>query len=89
VKKAVAIDPAFGRAWYNLGLALAKQEQLPDSIAALTARRGPSAGSPEVPYALATVYARAGRMDEARAAAMRAQSLGYPPASELLKQLTQ
>jgi len=89
LKKAVAIDPAFGRAWYNLGLALAQQQQLPDSIAALQRAEDLLPNTPEVPYALATVYARAGRLDEARNAATRAQSLGYPPASQLLQQLPQ
>jgi predicted CXXCH cytochrome family protein len=89
LKKAVAIDPAFGRAWYNLGLALAQQNQLPDSIAALARAEDLLPGTPEVPYALATVYARANQMDQARNAAMRAQAFGYPPASDLLKQLSQ
>jgi tetratricopeptide (TPR) repeat protein len=89
LKKAVAIDPRFGRAWYNLGLALAQQNQLPDSIFALRRAESLLPRTPEVPYALATVYTRAGQMDEARNAATRAQSLGYSPASQLLKQLTQ
>jgi len=87
LKKAVAIDPAFGRAWYNLGLALAQQEQLAGSVAALRRAEELLPGTPEIPYARATVHARAGEMDEARKAALRAESLGYPPASQLLKQL--
>ncbi len=89
LKKAVAIDPAFARAWYNLGLALAQKEQLPDSIVALREAEKLLPDSAEIPYARATVHARAGQMDEAKKAATRARTLGYQPASQLLKQLPQ
>jgi predicted CXXCH cytochrome family protein len=89
LKKAVAIDPAFGRAWYNLGLALAQKEQLEDSIAALRRAEELQPGAPEIPYARATVHVRAGEMNEARKAAVRAQSLGSAPAAEMLRELPQ
>ena len=87
LKKALAIDPNFGRAWYNLGLAYAQKESLTDSIAALQQAEKLLPDNPQIPYARATVHARAGQVDEARKAATRAQSLGYSPASEFLKQL--
>jgi predicted CXXCH cytochrome family protein len=88
LKKAVAIEPTFGRAWYNLGLALAGQEKLAESIAALRHAEELLPGTAEVSYALATVYVRTGQIEEARSAATRAQSLGYPGAADLLKQLS-
>ena len=87
LKKAVALDPDFGRAWYNLGLALAQKEDLAGSIPALEHAEALLPYTPEVPYARATVLARAGRMDEARKAAYRAQALGYASATELLKEM--
>jgi tetratricopeptide (TPR) repeat protein len=89
LKKAVALEPGYGRAWYNLGLAYAQKEAFPDSIAALQQAERLLPDAPEIPYARATVHARAGQIDEARKAAARAQSLGNPPASQLLKQLPQ
>ena len=87
LKKAVSINPGFGRAWYNLGLALAQQEQLTESLVALGKAEELLPKTPAIPYARATVYARAGQMQEARSAALRAQALGYPPAAELLNRL--
>ena len=88
LKKAIALDPNFGRAWYNLGLAYAQKEALPDSVAALEEAERLLPDTPEIPYARATVHARAGQIDEAKEAATRAQSLGYPAASQLLEQLS-
>lgn len=87
LKKATTLDPSFGRAWYNLGLAYAQNENLADSIAALQQAEKLLPETPEIPYARATVYARAGQIDEARKAATRARSLGYSAASQLLQQL--
>jgi predicted CXXCH cytochrome family protein len=89
LKKSVELDPAYGRAWYNLGLAYAGNEELPASVAALLKAEELLPGTPEIPYARATVLARAGQMQEARTAAARAQALGYQPASDFLKQLPQ
>ena len=87
LKKAVAIDPTFGRAWYNLGLAYAQKEELTESITSLEQAEKLVPDNGEIPYARATVHARAGQIEEARKAATRAQSLGYSPAAEFLKQL--
>ena len=88
LKKTVQLDPAYGRAWYNLGLAYAGKEDLANSIAALTKAEELLPKTPEIPYARATVHARAGKVNEAKAAAVRAQSLGLPAASQLINQLS-
>lgn len=87
LKDAVTIDPSFVRAWYNLGLSQAQKEDLAGAIISLKKAEELQPGSPEFPYARATVHARAGQMVEARQAAERAQSLGYQPAAQLLQQL--
>jgi len=64
--------PQFGRAWYNLGLAYAGQEQLPEALAALTTAEELMPNSAEVPYAMATIHFRLDDRSKALAAAERA-----------------
>jgi tetratricopeptide (TPR) repeat protein len=88
LRKTVEIDPDFGRAWYNLGLALAGREDLAASAEALERAEKLLPQTSEVPYALATVYLRAGRIEQAKQAAERALALGHVPAAALLRQLS-
>jgi tetratricopeptide (TPR) repeat protein len=87
---AVQLDPAFGRAWYNLGLAQAAAERLEDASLALGRAESLASADPVIPYARATVLARLGRTEEARAAAQRALELrrNFPEAADLLRSLS-
>lgn len=87
LRKSVAADPRFGRAWYNLGLSQASFDQLDEAIKSLQKAGGLMPDSPEPPYARATILLRQGRTAEARAAAELALHLapGYAPARELIE----
>ncbi len=80
-------DPKFDRAWYNLGLLLAKIERFADASAALQTAESIAPGSPDYPYAQATVLLRSGDREGALAAARRALAAdpNYTPARELLQ----
>lgn len=73
-QKAVQIEPDFGRAWYNLGLAHAGLDQLDRAVAALKEAESRMQDSADVPYALYTIYLRMGRDADAREAAARARA---------------
>jgi len=85
----VRLDPRFVRAWYNLGLAQSALNQPDAAIESLVRAESLDANSPGIPYARATILARLGRVNEARAAARRALELdrNFAPASQLLQSL--
>lgn len=87
--EAVRLDPRFARAWYNLGLAYAAQNQSQAALEALTRAESLEGRSSQIPYARATILARLGRVEEARAAARRALELqpAHPEALALLEAL--
>ena len=89
LEKAVKLDPRHARAAYNLGLA---RNAAGDSAGALQALDAAAAADPrdaQIPYARATILARLGRMEEARAAAKAALGLNprFTEASDLLQSL--
>ena len=89
LEEAVKLDPQFVRAWYNLGLAYSAQEKTEAALNALVRAESLDATSAAIPYARATILARVGRVDEARAAAKRALELNrdYAEARQLLESL--
>jgi len=90
LEQAVALDPQFARAWYNLGLAYHASGQTENAIQSLLRAEAADARAPQFPYARATILARAGRVAEARAAASRALQLqpDFREAAELLEALS-
>ncbi len=88
LRKTVELEPGFDRAWYNLGLALASAGDFPGSIEALSRAEEAAPSSPDPPYARATVLARMGRMEDAKAAAREAlrRAPDYTPAKQFLRQ---
>ncbi len=83
------LDPRHARAWYNLGLMLNSRGRNADALEALLRAESADPADPRIPYARATILARAGRSAEARAAAARALELqrDFPEAQELLRNL--
>jgi tetratricopeptide (TPR) repeat protein len=86
---AVKCDPGFARAWYNLGLARSSRGDDAGALAALARAESADPSDPNAPYARATVLARLGRLDEARAACRHALELApdFTPAFNLLQRL--
>ena len=72
LQKTVELDPMLGRAWYNLGLALAAENALNEAIEALVQAEAHMPFSPEPAYAAATIHLRLKDPGAARAAALRA-----------------
>jgi cytochrome c-type biogenesis protein CcmH/NrfG len=68
---AVARNPKFDRAWYNLGLLLAQKGELPDAIGALSRAAALAPQEADYSYALATVLLRSGDRAGSRQAALR------------------
>lgn len=89
LEKAVELDPRHPRAWYNLGLAYNSNGDPEDGVKALIRAESVNPLDPSIPYARATIHARLGEIDEARAATSRALELqpNYAPASSLLESL--
>ncbi len=89
LEEAVKLDPQFARAWYNLGLAYSAEEKSEPALNALMRAESLDSLSSQIPYARATILARLGRRDEARAAARRALELqpSFREATELLQVL--
>ena len=85
----VRIDPHFARAWYNLGLAQSALNQPDAAIESLVRAESLDGNSPGIPYARATILARLGRVNEARAAAQRALEIdrNFNDARQLLQSL--
>ena len=86
---AVKCDPQFARAWYNLGLARSAHGDDAGALEALVRAESADPSDARTPYARATVLARIGRLDEARAAARHALELdaNLTTAGDLLRQL--
>lgn len=75
LQEAVQLDPRHARAWYNLGLA---RNSTGDTLGAIEALRRAESAEPSAaafPYARATIHARLGEYDTARAAALRCLEL--------------
>jgi len=89
--EAVKLDPQFSQAWYNLGLACNALGQTESALQNLVRAESLDTSSPQIPYARATILARVGRVDEARAAAHRALEIDptYSEAAGFLKSLSQ
>ncbi|MEX2186819.1 MAG: tetratricopeptide repeat protein [Pirellulales bacterium] len=87
--KAVELDAHHGRAWYNLGVALDQTGDPVEAVKALVAAEKADPRRADIPYALATIYAKHGRLGDARAAAERALAVdpNYTQARQLLQSL--
>ncbi len=91
LSEAVKLDPQFAQAWYNLGLAHNLTGDTEQALRSLLRAESLDGNAPQIPYARATILARLGRVDEARAAARRALEIrpDYAEASALLQSLAQ
>ena len=89
LEETVKLDPQYVRGWYNLGLAYAAQDKTEAAINALVRAESLDAMSAQIPYARATVLARLGRTEEAKAATRRALEINraYREAQQLLQSL--
>lgn len=89
LEETVKLDPQFARAWYNLGLAYSAQEKSELALDALLRAETLDSRSAQIPYARATILARLGRPEAARAAVRRALELQptFREAAELLPAL--
>ncbi|GAA5483062.1 ammonia-forming cytochrome c nitrite reductase subunit c552 [Haloferula sargassicola] len=87
--QATRINPRYTRAWYNLGLLYAGQDQLDKALQALSTAESSDPSSPDAPYARATLLLRRGQAAEARAAAGEAlrRAPDHTPSAQLLRQL--
>ena len=90
LEEAVKLDPQFVQAWYNLGLAWNAAGNTEKALESLSHAESVDATSAQIPYARATILARLGRVEEARAAARRAAQIqpGYADATDLLRSLS-
>ena len=90
LEEAVKLDPRHVRAWYNLGLARNAAGQGEAAVDALIRAESLALDDPRIPYARATILLRAGKVDEARAAAQRAVEINPADANavRLLQQLS-
>jgi len=90
LETAVKLDPNHDRAWYNLGLARNAAGQIEPALEALHRAESTAPNDAHVPYASATILARAGRVEEAKAAAQRALTLqpDFAEAAQLLQSLS-
>lgn len=90
LEQATKLDPGFARAWYNLGLAYSSLNQPQPALDSLRRAEALDSSSPMIPYARATILARMGRLEEARAATLRALELhpDLAEAQQLLRQLS-
>ena len=89
LEQTVQLDPRHPRAWFNLGLARNGKGDTAGAIAALRRGEEVTPNDASLPYARATIHARLGQIEEARAAAMRALQIqpGYQDAMMLLQSL--
>ena len=90
LKQSVELDPRFARGWYNLGLAYNSCGKTQEAIESLVRAESIDDHSPDIPFARATILARLGRTDQARAAARRALEIqpAYTQATQLLEMLS-
>jgi predicted CXXCH cytochrome family protein len=88
LEETVRRDPRLGRAWYNLGLAYASAERLPEAVRALRQAEALLLHSGDPAFARATVHLRLrepGAAVEALRAALQAEP-GHAAANQLLRQ---
>ena len=87
LRGAVKRDPTLDRAWYNLGLLLNSQGNTQEALEAISRAELANPRSPDYPYAAATIHVRAGRREDAQAAAKRALAIApdYAPALQLFR----
>jgi tetratricopeptide (TPR) repeat protein len=90
LEAALKLNPQNARAWYNLGLALNGTGQREAALKALLQAEKIAPDDPLIPYARATILARAGRVAEATIAAKKALALrpGFSEATDLLQTLS-
>jgi tetratricopeptide (TPR) repeat protein len=90
LEEAVRLDARHGRAWYNLGLARNGAGESERAIEALLRAEELLPADPRIPYARATILARAGRLSDAKLAASRALEInpGFADARVLLDQIS-
>lgn len=89
LERTVQLEPEFDRAWYNLGLLYAQQENLGQSVTALRkAIEAAEGGNADYYYALATIYIRQQKLDEANEAARDALRVDpqHVPSRQFLQQ---
>lgn len=65
-ERVIAVDPDYGRAWYNLGLLFAQQGDRQTAITYLDQGMSVSPDDPDIPYAKITLLMQAGDVDAAR-----------------------
>jgi Flp pilus assembly protein TadD len=89
LQKAVAWDPLSPPFRCMLAVVLNQMGKTVEALETLAQAEKLSPNDPQIPYARATILVRAGRMQEARAAANRALQVqqDFQPATELLQQL--
>ena len=87
---AVQLDARNARAWYNLGLAQNTVGETDAALGSLSKAEATDPEDPVIPYARATILAKASRVDEARKAAQRALDLqpNFTEAARLLEALS-
>ena len=61
LEKTVELNPGFGRAWYNLGLAYVEENNLDQALQALTKAEELMPQSPQPPEVLADLYRKKGK----------------------------
>ena len=89
LEETVRRDADFGRGWYNLGLAYAGAERLPEAIQALRRAEALMPDSPDPAYARASVHLRMKDTASAQEAARLALTRDphHPPSLNLLRRL--
>jgi tetratricopeptide (TPR) repeat protein len=90
LEQSVKLNPHHARAAYNLGLARNTAGDIAGALQALQAAEAADPRDAQIPYARATILARLGRNEAARAAANRALELNsdFAPAAALLQTLS-
>ena len=90
LEETVRRDRAFGRAWYNLGLAYAAEQRADEAVKALKQAERLMPDSPDPAYARATVHLNAREMKQAVEAASLALQIDpqHGPTRQLLRQLS-
>jgi len=81
LERSVELDPAFARAWYNLGLARRDQGDPEGALRALARAEDLAATPAEAAYASALLLRDLGRFEAAREAALRALAADPEPRS--------
>ena len=89
LRKVIQVAPGHYRSHYNLGLLLAGQNKLNESIQSLGRAEQLNPSDPSIPYARATVHLRMGQKIEAFEACRNCLGIdrNYRPALQLLRQI--